>query len=282
MEEKKKSNKGLIIIIVVLVILLLGSIGCIGYGYIKYNDMNKEYKDLSNKYNELSKKLDDTNKKLENESNSANQNARYEFDLSKIECLESDKLSCIKNVDVRYNNENHLIKIESSKQKTKNNEMKITYKIYDNDKLFQTIEGGSYSLIGLKNLDKNNWNFDGFIYVFDSSNLGFVLQDYSFEKIGYDATFISSEGKLIKKINVEMAWTGFGNEDKGELDSISNLEFDGHMLKVWDLDCENINNGKAIQFGITIDNDKLKFKKVNEISGITAGGQGGCKFNFDY
>lgn len=273
--ENKKSNKGLIIIIVVLVILLLGSIGCIGYGYIKYDDMNKDYKNLSDKYNEVSKKL-------ENESNNANKNARYEFDLSKIECSESNKLSCIKNVDVHYNNENHLIKIESSKQKTKNNEMEITYKIYDNDKLFQTIEGGSYNLDSVPNLNKNNWDFDGFIYVFDSINLGFVLQDYSFEKIGYDATFITSEGKLIKKVNVDMAWTGFGTEDMGELDSISNLEFDGHMLKVWDLDCENFDNGKAIQFGITIDNDKLMFKKINEISGVTSGGQGGCKFKLDY
>ncbi|MGM9879367.1 MAG: VWD domain-containing protein [Bacilli bacterium] len=254
---------------------MLGSIGCIGYGYIKYDDMNKDYKNLSDKYNEVSKKL-------ENESNNANKNARYEFDLSNIECSESNKLSCIKNVDVRYNNENHLIKIESSKQKTKNNEMEITYKIYDNDKLFQTIEGGSYNLDSVPNLDKNNWDFDGFIYVFDSINLGFVLQDYSFEKIGYDATFITSEGKLIKKVNVDMAWTGFGTEDMGELDSISNLEFDGHMLKVWDLDCENFDNGKAIQFGITIDNDKLMFKKINEISGVTGGGQGGCKFKLDY
>ena len=58
MEEKKKSNKGLIIIIVVLVILLLGSIGCIGYGYIKYdNEEEKLITDPTKKKDSLNDEI---------------------------------------------------------------------------------------------------------------------------------------------------------------------------------------------------------------------------------
>ena len=69
MEEKKKSNKGLIMIIVVLVILLLGSIGCIGYGYIKYDNFSKKYDELNNKYEEQNKDLESSKNVIENTGN---------------------------------------------------------------------------------------------------------------------------------------------------------------------------------------------------------------------
>ena len=275
MEYKKKNNKSLIVVIIILVILLIASIGCLGYGYIKYKDVNKDYEDLSAKYNEMSKKIDDVNNKLEDETN----NDKYEFDLSTFKCSDASKLSCVKNLDVRYNNQKHSIKIESSREKVNNSQVKITHNIYDNGSLLQTIKGGSYSDVDYSDLMNDNWDFDGFVYVFDSKYLAFVLPNYDGRR-GYDATFINSQGKLIKKINVELAWTSFGTDSNSDLDSISNLEFDGHMLKVWDLNC---NGNGAVQVGITFNNDNsLSFKKINTVTDINVGGgevSGGCKFS---
>ncbi len=72
---KETKSKGLIIILIVFIILFLGTALVLGYGYFKYNDLQKNFVDLQKKY-------DDTNTNLENTNNELTK-AKTDLDASK-------------------------------------------------------------------------------------------------------------------------------------------------------------------------------------------------------
>ena len=282
MEVQKKSNKGLIILVVVIIVLFVLTVVFLGYGYTKYNKLERDFNSLQKETTNVKEELNKAKKELDKSKNevkdleeSANKNAKYEFDLSKIKCTEGSKMTCTKVLDVRYNGANHSVKIVSTKKKS-DNQMKITYNIYVDNNKFYTIDGGLYDTDIVP--ENNIWGLDGYVYIIDSKNLGFVLPNYYGDKRGYDVTFLTSNGTLIKRITADFPYTVFGTEDVQDLDSISNLQFDGHTLKIWDLHGTN----KVIQWGITIENDKFKALKIQTVQGSLTGGQsesGACKIN---
>ena len=272
--EKKKSNKGLVVALIIIIVLLLGGLG---FGAYKYMSLDKDYSKLKNENKSISEDLNkqkEENEQIKKEVKIADSTSQYKFDLSDIKCSEQSKTSCTKELTVRYDGKNHLIKIISSKIK-KSKRMVITHQVNVDGNNFYTIDGGWY-YTNLVPESNKNWNFDGYIYVFDYKNLGFVLPKYDVEKLGYNVTVLTSNGQLINTIIAELSYTGITTENSEDLDSITSMKFDGHTMKIWDLDCEDFS--KARQIGITIENNKLKFRELKRISNVISGGQGGCKF----
>ena len=63
MEEKKK-GKGVKVFLVIFIILFVLSAGALGYGYMKYKEVNKNYSDLIDKNSKITGNLNTTKEKL--------------------------------------------------------------------------------------------------------------------------------------------------------------------------------------------------------------------------
>lgn len=254
--EKEKSRKSGLIIAILLICLI--AVGCaFVYEYHKNVELNE-------KLNQKSKESV--------ESTINDENHEYTYDLSRLLCLSKTETSCKKQLEVYYNNKMHNLSIEQNFI-VDGETTKISYKVND-DANSQNIEGGELFTENYKNFDNSQASFSGFVYVFDSKYLCLVLPKFETETQGHDAIVIGEDGQVIKRFVVELAATSFSYNDK-DLDSISNLEFDGHTLKVWDL---NSDLTSASQIGITVDNGKVSFKKLQTLSDVTVAGQGASKF----
>lgn len=124
--KNNQKSKGPIVIIIILVILL-----AVAIGYIIYEKTNNEMKVQT----KINNKTDQT---ILVEGNT--------FDLNGTSCvMEND--SCIKEIQVAYNNKNHNIKVKYTLNDENideyNKYYKVTYYLYIDNKLIDTLEGGT-------------------------------------------------------------------------------------------------------------------------------------------
>lgn len=213
MEEKKKSNKGLIVLVVVLLVLVVGLIGFTYYGYTKYSDVNnmysqldKKYNNLNNKYTKLNKDYSELNNKYEETNKTVNQvTNKNDYNLfvnhmkkvreqyEQIHSYGGDKL--------------YGVTLTKNGELSINNSSRKVIKIADNVLLFKAMIIPELSINGLCYVTE-----DGFVYVADierafedGSNVKITKQKYAKEIVNIisipkpdkiDPAFIDINGNL--------------------------------------------------------------------------------------
>ena len=240
MDRKSEGkSKGLIALVVVLVVLLIGAFSYIGYDY--YTDQKNEKESFSN---------------ADKTESLVMENA---FRLKDVKCEYNDS-SCEKEVKVAYNNENHVIKIkgtESVKEKLgeKSYATEVKYELYIDNSLVDTINAGPTTE---ESEIISEFNFDGYVYIFDGKYLGFLMNYVSTGGSGYQLNIYNDGTKVLDNpVTIDAAAQSF-EENGSDLDGIDNIEFDGTTLKYWFLDCNN--RTSAIRLGLTFDGTKTTIK----------------------
>ena len=252
-EKKKKEEpvkKGVLskIIIVFLLMIIAGLVGFVAgsQGWLDFKDIPKE------------NTKEDKEPLIEG----------YSFSLKDIECSKEEN-SCTKELRVSYNNANHVVKVIASV--TGENKNSIKYTLYIDDKEEHTVNDSGLRLLPGEDIAPY-LNIEGFIYVFDKTNIAFVLPTWSY-KLAYIAYVFNPNNSYMREVPI----TGFGfTKDDTDYWDINATEFDGHTLKVWDRDCND--DSKGIQYAITIENGSLVFKQLQTISDVISGGLAGCKY----
>ncbi len=214
MEERKKSNKGLIVLVVVLIVMILGLIGYICYG--KFVTEEESVKSESTK-------VETSNKEELVQGNT--------FNLESISCVGTD--SCEKSLRLAYNGVNHDVKLVK-----KASSDKYSIEVYIDNNLVDTLDGGIFP--NYKNASSGINNMDGYVYVIDSKYLGIVYrvdseQPYWNLKF-YNDGVPSSE----KEIMVARIGSGITSESMGSdvnLMGLESVSFDGSSVKYWKTNC---------------------------------------------
>lgn len=257
--KNNQKSKGPIVIIIILVILL-----AIAIGYIIYEKTNNEVKVQT----KINNKTDQT---ILVEGNT--------FDLNGTSCvMEND--SCTKEIQVAYNNKNHNIKVKYTLNDENideyNKYYKVTYYLYIDNKLIDTLEGGT-----LVTNDKEDLNskYNGKLYVFQGKYLGFLREsNYPEGNSGYILTLYNNSEKIgneqvIKISGQQLCYDK--NCDK-EINVIEDAEFDGNSYKFYQGDCDS---GKIVLYSLTTDGQNIKReidKKLNINYEEAGSGVNGC------
>ena len=269
----KKEFKIIVLVVLIILFLILLFIGFNKFYNSKQNvDKGTDTSLIEEGLNDSSKNDNvDDNKNNIKKSEESMTSTVYTFDLSKLSCSDQTSSTCTKIVDAYFNGSDHKIKIESYEEKVTGDgytdyAVQLNHKVYLDNELIHTIDGG---VDNRTQADNSSLNINGFVYIFDNTNFALVLPSYSGEKLDRVAHFFANN-KYIRSLIVASAWTSFSYKDK-DLDSVSNLEFDGHTLKYWDLKCDNLT--VAIQRGITIVNEKVNISDITTVSGVQSGGQ---------
>lgn len=256
MDRKSEGkSKGLIALVVVLVVLLIGAFSYIGYDY--YTDQKNEEESFSN---------------ADKTESLVMENA---FRLKDVKCEYNDS-SCEKEVKVAYNNENHVIKIkgtESVKEKLgeKSYATEVKYELYIDNSLVDTINAGPTTE---ESAIISEFNFDGYVYIFDGKYLGFLMNYVSTGGSGYQLNIYNDGTKVLDNpVTIDAAAQSF-EENGSDLDGIDNIEFDGTTLKYWFLDCNN--RTSVIRLGLTFDGTKTTIKVLETRNNIEGGGSSVC------
>ena len=292
LNEKNKGRKGLIVTIIILILLLLGSLGYIAYdkGYLDKLLGKEEPVKQEVKKEELVK--------------------GYEFRLKDIECKENDKKTCTKELKVAYNGKNHDVKItryeKMEEEKLEDSDETATvdnvyFDLYVDGQRIDKINSGNIYVDPETNKpdDGYNSNFDGFIYIFNDKYLGFLFETTApAGSPGYVLNLYDENKKIDTKISndgydqtdngvvIKVHGQGFGKNDS-DFSDISNLKFDGTVLKYWWLSCDKLEESEndesatdiAVQLALTFDGNEVSIKSTDKKENVTAGGAAGICFD---
>lgn len=291
MEEQVEKKKSLKALLVTFIILFLLSLGALGYGYVKYKDLDNNYKNINTKYENTSKELKNTkselekiNKEIEDTEKKEDESysSQYDYRLKDISC-ELDGNTCTKILKVKYNGKNHNIKVVQNLKKSKKpiyNQgdeddsvsvyaYDVTYKVYEDDTLIDSVKKGFYPVAEDESLSMNSINFDGYIYIFNKKYLGFLYRyGGNSGSWGYDLNLYSN-GKLVKNVVIDQDANNFG-KNGSRLDGIENIKFDGNKMNFWTLVCNKYN--KAVNVDLTFDGKEISVKSTGSMKKVLSGG----------
>lgn len=236
--KNNQKSKGSIVIIIILVILL-----AVAIGYIIYEKTNNEMKVQT----KINNKTDQT---ILVEGNT--------FDLNGTSCvMEND--SCIKEIQVAYNKKNHNIKVKYTLNDENideyNKYYKVTYYLYIDNKLIDTLEGGT-----LVTNDKEDLNskYNGKLFVFQGKYLGFLRESNSPEgSSGYILTLYNNSEKIGSEqvIKISGQQLCYDKNCNKEINIVEDAEFDGKSYKFYQGDCDS---GKIVLYSLTTDGQNIK------------------------
>ena len=101
MEDKKKRSKGTKVALVIFVVLFVLALGALGYGYLKYDNVNNNYDELDEKYSELNSKYEESNSNLEKTNKQLDEtNKNLESSKKKSEVSTENYITYDKNTNI--------------------------------------------------------------------------------------------------------------------------------------------------------------------------------------
>ena len=206
MEEKNKSNKGLVVLVILMFLVIIGLIGYICYDKGVFDEL-------------LGKDKPEQEKLITGNT----------FRLADVNCEGADV--CEKTIKLSYNDANHNVKLV----KKLINEKEYSVEVYIDNQLVDTLDGGEFYDWGYDEEKPADLikDLDGYIYVIDAKYLAIIYPKESvktnwFLKFYNDTKPHQSD----KDIMVTRSGGAIAIGDK-DLTSIDSLEFDGNAIKYW-------------------------------------------------